>query len=707
MSDTGKTTANATHFDRLSPTSKLRVNRLCDRFEALWQSTRQADLDAFVRELNQQEVNSTICELVDIDLEYRTRFQQSIDIQSYLARFPTIDRRWLDERLSLLNQTPPSAEVQAMCQAVFKQLGDYIVLGPLGSGGMGQVYRAEHRLMGRQVAIKVLKDNRSNDASSKLRFEREVRTIAKLSHPNVVSAFDAREEHGTLFLVTELIDGEDLASLIKRKGPLKPVDAMYYIWQAAKGLKYAHDQGIVHRDVKPGNLILERKKIVKVLDLGLARLRDADNQTLSNQHAITNTSHIVGTAAFMSPEQASDPQSVDERSDIYSLGCTLYYLIAGRPPYQAQSDVETILAHLQSPVPDLIDTEHQPAVAPELNALVRRMLDKSPEKRPTTMDEVIAALAGQIKALRSDTSRLVDTKLNVRHPTREFLLERRLWPGIIGVLVGLCVLVLGWQALPWLASSSRTLPTVPPVPTRADDREPSEGDRPRPRNENSELRPAIPLIAERSSEWQGGLNFDGQRSYVRVPLHGERVERDFSIEAAVIARPQTQPSNIVTFSGARCMVMFIANRCWGVASFDGQRPRLIVSESYVQYGKPTLVAGQLRDGQLTLWLNGTMQLSREIEYPMQPGPEELYLGGIPDGVIPAEQGPRYFSGTIFAVRIQSGKLFSPARTLSELNQIDGSTIAMFPLNESSGGFCRDASSHQLRGELVGAKWSLP
>ena len=684
-----------TQFDRLSPTAKIRVNRCCDEFELLWQKNEFADLDEFVRQLSPSDLITVIRELVEIDLTYRNRTRRAIEIESYLAKYTMIDRDWLAALTEAIGQNLPSPLVARFDRFSNKLLGDYTILGPIGSGGMGLVFRAEHRLMGRQVAIKILSDRCVHDAASRLRFEREVRVISKLTHPNIVSAFDAREEEGMLFLVTELIDGVDLASLVKRSGPLKNIDAMYYTWQAAKGLRYAHEQGIIHRDVKPGNLILEKKKTVKVLDLGLARLRDADRTKNSDQQSLTSTSHIVGTAAFMSPEQAKTPNAVDERSDIYSLGCTLYFLICGKPPYRGGSDVETILAHLDDPLPEIETPPDRSNPSEELKSYLLKMLSKSPDRRPATMAEVVEKLAKLIKleqsksnqgVSRADQKNPFDWRALIRGTPVRKITRREIpskWFRRIGLLAALLSSGLSAIFFYWIVSANQF--TEPPANRTAI---PSESTFPKP-------------------TWADGLKFDGNESFVRVPLRAETVSDNFSIEVAVVAISQTTPSNIVTFSGTRCMVIFIANHNWGVAYFDGERPNLIVSEDIIQYGRPTLVAGQLQNNLLSLFLNGVRIPTKQIDYPMQIGPSQLFFGGVPAGTIPKDQGSRFFHGQIVAVRIQSGEIGNPARTLDELVKVNEFTVAMFPLTERSGMYCFDAGLQKLQGQLVNTTWYNP
>src|SRR5688572_22053119 len=205
---------------------------------------------------------------------------------------------------------------------------DYRLVARLGQGGMGTVYRALHSRLGKVVAVKVLPpDLMQADAVS--RFQREMRAVGKLHHPNIVQAFDAGEHEGTHFLVMECVDGCDLHSLVKQRGPLSIADACEIVRQAAVGLQHAHQHGLVHRDIKPSNLMLSEEGQVKLLDLGLALIQGPTNQGGD----LTMACQVMGTPDFVAPEQASDSHSVDIRADIYSLGCTLYYLLSGAPPY--------------------------------------------------------------------------------------------------------------------------------------------------------------------------------------------------------------------------------------------------------------------------------------------------------------------------------------------------------------------------------------
>jgi serine/threonine protein kinase/tetratricopeptide (TPR) repeat protein len=316
------------------------------------------------------------------------------------------------------------------------QLGDYQIVGKLGQGGMGAVFKAVHTRLRRTVAIKILPKSPKTDPHALVRFQREMAAVGGLDHPNIVRAHDAREIGGTHFLVMEYVDGLDLAEIARRHGPLPVADACEMIRQAALGLQYAHEHGLVHRDIKPSNLMLtivgqaaslparlpeeHRRRqrepaqakrqagslpyeapaaLVKILDLGLALLKaqqpagDEPTAGPPTDADLTSTRQIMGTATYMAPEQASDSHQVDIRADIYSLGCTLYKLLAGRPPFpttEHKTAIEQITAHRTKPVEPI---EHlRPEVPDRLAAVVGRMLAKNPADRFATPVEVAAAL---------------------------------------------------------------------------------------------------------------------------------------------------------------------------------------------------------------------------------------------------------------------------------------------------------------------------
>jgi serine/threonine protein kinase len=264
--------------------------------------------------------------------------------------------------------------------------GKYKVLGPLGSGGMGQVFLCEHQVMRRHVAVKVLPDP-SGDPAALERFRREARAVARLKHPNIVGGHDIDRDGKLHFLVMEYIDGSTLYAVVKRCGPVDPFRAAHYVRQAALGLQHAHEAGLVHRDIKPSNLLLDRSGTVKILDLGLARFFHDKSDDLSRRHAESP----VGTMDYMAPEQARDSHVVDIRADIYSLGATFYFLLAGHGPFGGGTPLQKLLCHqLERPRPirDL-----RPEVPEDLAAVIERMMAKDAAGRYRTPAEVAETLA--------------------------------------------------------------------------------------------------------------------------------------------------------------------------------------------------------------------------------------------------------------------------------------------------------------------------
>jgi serine/threonine-protein kinase len=268
------------------------------------------------------------------------------------------------------------------------QIGNYEVLDRLGAGGMGAVYRARHRRMKRIVALKVLSKDVARTDTFVQRFQREVETIAQLNHPNIVMAYDADEAEVGPFLVMEFVNGRDLSSEVQKNGPLPAAVAVDAVLQAARGLEYAHSKGIIHRDIKPANLLRDASGTVKVADLGLARL--ADRSGTKEQSALTQAGGILGTLDYMAPEQAMDSLNIDHRVDVYSLGCTLYYLLVGRPVYEAPSLMALLLKHSAAAIPSLC--EARPDLPSQLDAVFQQMVAKAPADRYQSMAQVVRAL---------------------------------------------------------------------------------------------------------------------------------------------------------------------------------------------------------------------------------------------------------------------------------------------------------------------------
>jgi serine/threonine protein kinase len=268
-------------------------------------------------------------------------------------------------------------------------VGPYVLLERLGEGGMGQVFKARHRHMGREVALKIIRKEKLASPDAVKRFYAEVRAAGQLQHPNIVVAYDAGQAGTTHFLSMEYVDGIDLARQVKENGPLPVAQACDHVRQAALGLQHAHEKGLVHRDIKPHNLLLTRengKAVVKILDMGLARLTGG----LDQERALTQTGAVIGTPDYLAPEQAVSSRAADIRSDLYSLGCTLHFLLTGRAPFTAESLTQILLQHQMEEPPPL--EQGRPDVPPAVAAIVKKLLAKRPEDRFQTPAELAWAL---------------------------------------------------------------------------------------------------------------------------------------------------------------------------------------------------------------------------------------------------------------------------------------------------------------------------
>ena len=275
--------------------------------------------------------------------------------------------------------------------------GRYELEDLLGVGGMSSVYRARDRVLERSVALKILHEQYSSDPAYVERFRREARAIAKLSHPNIVTVIDRGEFEGRQFIVFEYVRGETLKQLATREAPLPPDRALALVHQVARGLAFAHEHGIVHRDVKPHNVLVDADGAAKVTDFGIARSLGGPDDGL------TQTGTVLGTGAYISPEQAIGRRA-DERSDQYSLGALLYELLTGRIPYEGESIVAVATRHVRDPVPAVQD--ERPEISPRIDALIRRAMAKRPEDRFPSTDAMIAAieacLAGAVAPRATD-----------------------------------------------------------------------------------------------------------------------------------------------------------------------------------------------------------------------------------------------------------------------------------------------------------------
>ena len=288
-------------------------------------------------------------------------------------------------------------------------VGPYVILDRLGEGGMGRVYRARHTRDGREVALKVVRSALLVNPVVRGRYEREAGAAGLLRHPNIVAVEDSGCDEGRYYLAMEFVDGIDLAVLTRDHRPLEVPEACEYIRQAALGLQHAHDAGFVHRDIKPSNVVVSGERhvpqatdraVVKILDMGLVRIVGLDDVSADSGEflapapadpSLTRDGALVGTPDYMAPEQARDSRSVDHRADLYSLGCTLYYLLAARPPFADGTPTEKVLRHRGDQPPPL--QALRPDVPTPVAAIVARLMAKAPADRFPTAAAVAEALA--------------------------------------------------------------------------------------------------------------------------------------------------------------------------------------------------------------------------------------------------------------------------------------------------------------------------
>jgi serine/threonine protein kinase len=410
--------------DHNSPDSLLNIDEICDQFESMLKAGDAPRIEEFLYRADSRHRRKLLRELLMLEADYRRRRGDSPRESEYVHRFPN-DQDTVALVFSSthdLDTTHPLAdegdlptrsehsdgpERKLLAEnGIGCIVGNYRLTSRLGGGGMGTVYRATHLMIKCERAIKLMNSCLADSPEAIKRFLREAQATVALSHPNIAATYDVNRDGETVYLVMELIEGQDLASLVKQAGPLSLQHAARIIEDVANGLAFAHKAGFVHRDIKPQNIMLSAEDRPVILDMGLVRILDhTEPNTLSKGQTpptdventvdyyrtrLTEDHSLLGTLAYMSPEQARDPQNVDARSDIYSLGCTMYYLLTGKHAFSGSSAEEILTKHLAGSFDR--PSESRPALPGSLEQIVLRMIRGKPNDRYASADHVAQAL---------------------------------------------------------------------------------------------------------------------------------------------------------------------------------------------------------------------------------------------------------------------------------------------------------------------------
>ncbi|MBL8850398.1 MAG: serine/threonine protein kinase [Planctomycetaceae bacterium] len=384
---------------------RIRREELLDQFENAWQNGPRPDLLQFVGELSQPRPVELQRELLRLDCEYRRRAGErplasdyaglwpdgAAEIDAILSKgAPQVAQPHAGQQGTDGSGPQPTRRWDSTEMIVGTQLGPNVLLEKLGQGGMGAVYKARHQHLDKLVAIKILPAQFTQHPEFVSRFRREMRAVGKIDHPHIVRAMDAGEINGVHYLTMEYVDGRDLSQVVREKGPISVTSACKAIRQAALALGAAHEAGLVHRDVKPSNLLVSKSGQIKLLDLGLARLgEDAAAAT-----EVTAAGQSFGTPDYMAPEQWADSHSADARADLYALGCTLFFLLIGRAPYgddQHRHPLNKMSGHCREPIPDLKAARDD--VPDGVVAIYQKLMAKNPDDRFQSATELVTAMS--------------------------------------------------------------------------------------------------------------------------------------------------------------------------------------------------------------------------------------------------------------------------------------------------------------------------
>lgn len=624
----------------------------------------------------------------------------------------------------------------AQAQVDSRILGQYQLLEELGRGGMGTVFRAVHRKLDRTVALKILPADRFRSQEMVSRFEREMRAIGRLQHPNIVAAHDAGEVDGCHFLVMELVDGEDVGHLASRKGRLPIAEACEIARQAALGLQAICDDGLVHRDIKPSNLMLARPRnrksppTVKILDLGLALLETSQSGAARE---LTSTGQIMGTVDYMAPEQALDTHRVDIRADLYSLGATLFRLLAGRAPLE-EPRFNTAMKRLAA-----LEHESPPAVTQlrtdcpaDLASLVQRLLSKSPGDRPAQPQDVADALAPfaananlqmLLEGETSAAARVHNASFSEPTVTTSPLAPTRVLPPRTTEVTpspqqhrarGRRFLWMAAAPLIVLLGAGIYFATGDgkhQIEATADLRQKTEGPAERATSRTAEA-------VEPSAPGRFGLEFNGIDNYVEVPSLICDGVHPITLEGWVSASqfPPDDSAALLGWQGGINIGLGPGGFVTGLSfSPDGQVVRADPQKSrFIPLREFQHVAIVWDGDVLRSFVSGKAE-------PVVPLPEMRRVAGIP-GLrannfaigceIPISLDPtwtksRFLCGRVREVRISRIARYHRSFVPRERFESDDDTLALYHFDEGSGDQLTDSSGHGRHGKIVGAKWVRP
>ena len=360
----------------------------------------------------------------------------------------------------------PNAASQAeLGQTLLGQKLDHFeLLEFVGGGGMGVVFKALDTRLNRIVALKVLARDQADEEEKVRRFQNEAQSAARLDHDHIARVYFVGQDCGLHYIVFEYIEGINLRDLVERKGPLSLDEAVSFTLQVAEALAHASSRDVVHRDIKPSNLLITPQGRAKLVDMGLARLHQVEH----SQNDLTSSGVTLGTFDYISPEQARDPRSADVRSDIYSLGCTLYFMLTARPPFPEGNVLQKLLQHNNDPPPDPADCN--PELPESVSRLVRKMLAKDPRKRHQRASELVAELLHLVDTLGLSTQGLESLSWSTPKPSRYWLLERHLpWVAPVVLLCAIVLVLDLWSPTPDKRPGEppRNNAALAPIPTPA------------------------------------------------------------------------------------------------------------------------------------------------------------------------------------------------------------------------------------------------